>query len=60
MKISEVSLGTWQVGGPWGSTFDHDNADKLLHNAIDSGESISLIPLMSTEVGIVKRQWVES
>lgn len=36
-KISEVSLGTWQVGGKWGSTFDHDNADHILNQAIDKG-----------------------
>lgn len=36
-NISEISLGTWQVGGKWGSAFDHDNADKILHAAIDAG-----------------------
>lgn len=36
-KISEVSLGTWQVGGTWGSGFDHDLASKLLHQAYDKG-----------------------
>ncbi len=36
-KISEISLGTWQVGGKWGSGFDHDNADRILNQAIDSG-----------------------
>jgi len=37
MKISEISLGTWQVGGKWGSGFDHDLADQIINNAIDSG-----------------------
>ncbi len=37
LNISEISLGTWQVGGKWGSGFDHDNADKILHAAIDAG-----------------------
>jgi len=36
-KISEISLGTWQVGGKWGSPFDHDLAEKILHRAIELG-----------------------
>jgi len=36
-EISEISLGTWQVGGKWGSTFDHGNAGKILNTAIDNG-----------------------
>lgn len=36
-KISEISLGTWQVGGKWGTTFDHRNADSILNRAIDNG-----------------------
>jgi aryl-alcohol dehydrogenase-like predicted oxidoreductase len=36
-KISEVSLGTWQVGGKWGSPFDHELADNILHTAVDQG-----------------------
>lgn len=36
-NISEISLGTWQVGGKWGDTFDHSNADKILNNAVDQG-----------------------
>lgn len=36
-NISEISLGTWQVGGKWGSGFDHGNADKILNDAIDAG-----------------------
>lgn len=36
-NISEISLGTWQVGGKWGSTFDHQLADRILHTAIDQG-----------------------
>ena len=35
--ISEISLGTWQVGGKWGSGFDHELADDILHSAIDQG-----------------------
>jgi aryl-alcohol dehydrogenase-like predicted oxidoreductase len=36
-KISEISLGTWQVGGKWGDEFSHDNADSILNYAVDSG-----------------------
>lgn len=36
-NISELSLGTWQVGGKWGSGFDDANADEILHAAIDEG-----------------------
>lgn len=36
-KISEVSLGTWQVGGKWGTGFDDEHADRILHEAIDNG-----------------------
>jgi aryl-alcohol dehydrogenase-like predicted oxidoreductase len=35
--ISEISLGTWQVGGKWGDDFSHETADKILNTAIDSG-----------------------
>lgn len=37
LKVSEISLGTWQVGGKWGSGFDPNNAEEILHAAIDSG-----------------------
>jgi aryl-alcohol dehydrogenase-like predicted oxidoreductase len=36
-EISEISLGTWQVGGKWGETFNHANADRILNAAIDHG-----------------------
>jgi len=35
--VSEVSLGTWQLGGGWGNTFDEKLAYKTLNQAIDSG-----------------------
>jgi aryl-alcohol dehydrogenase-like predicted oxidoreductase len=35
--VSEISLGTWQVGGKWGEPFSADNADKILHAAADAG-----------------------
>ncbi len=36
-NISEISLGTWQVGGKWGDPFSHTNADHILNAAVDSG-----------------------
>ena len=36
-EISEISLGTWQVGGKWGSTFNDKTADELINAAIDNG-----------------------
>ena len=36
-EVSEISLGTWQVGGKWGDKFDHSNADRILNEAIDRG-----------------------
>ena len=35
--ISEIGLGTWQVGGRWGSHFDEKNAETILNKAIDEG-----------------------
>ena len=37
INLSTISIGTWQVGGKWGSDFDHHNADTILNKAIDSG-----------------------
>ena len=36
-QVSEISLGTWQVGGVWGSGFDDANAERILEDAIDRG-----------------------
>lgn len=36
-SISEISLGTWQVGGKWGEPFSHANADTILNAAADAG-----------------------
>lgn len=36
-KVSEISLGTWQVGGRWGEPFNMANAEKIVHSAIDNG-----------------------
>ena len=36
-RVSEISLGTWQVGGKWGEPFSHENADHILNAALDAG-----------------------
>ena len=36
-NVSEVSLGTWQVGGKWGAPFDDKLADQIINTAIDHG-----------------------
>jgi aryl-alcohol dehydrogenase-like predicted oxidoreductase len=37
LEVSEVSLGTWQVGGRWGEPFSDSNAEEILNRAIDLG-----------------------
>jgi aryl-alcohol dehydrogenase-like predicted oxidoreductase len=36
-EVSEISLGTWQVGGRWGEPFNDTTAETLLNQAIDAG-----------------------
>ncbi len=36
-NVSEISLGTWQVGGKWGSGFDDVLAESIIEEAIDKG-----------------------
>lgn len=36
-EISEVSLGTWQLGCRWGDPFDPKEAERILNRAIDAG-----------------------
>lgn len=36
-KVSEISLGTWQLGGKWGIPLDDDLAQKTLDKAISNG-----------------------
>lgn len=36
-EVSEISLGTWQVGGKWGDDFSHATAHKILNTAVDTG-----------------------
>ena len=37
LSVSEIALGTWQVGGKWGEPFDDATADRILNEAIDGG-----------------------
>jgi len=37
LKVSEISLGTWQVGGKWGSDFNQKSAEDIINTAIDRG-----------------------
>lgn len=36
-EVSEIGLGTWQVGGGWGGEFNANAANKILHTAMDAG-----------------------
>ncbi len=36
-KISEVSLGTWQLGGKWGERFDPRTAEEILEKSVETG-----------------------
>ncbi|MBN1599262.1 MAG: aldo/keto reductase [Bacteroidales bacterium] len=36
-SISEISLGTWQLGGRWGDPYSDDTAENILNKAIDAG-----------------------
>ena len=36
-KVSEVSLGTWQLGGKWGEKFNWITAETILNEAIENG-----------------------
>lgn len=36
-KVSEVSLGTWQLGGKWGGKFDERSAEETLKKAVELG-----------------------
>ena len=36
-KVSEISIGTWQLGGKWGESFDKNIAQDTLSTAISGG-----------------------
>lgn len=35
--ISEVSLGTWQLGGKWGEKFNPETANQILEKSVENG-----------------------
>ncbi|MDA3931974.1 MAG: aldo/keto reductase [Tenericutes bacterium] len=37
IKVSEISLGTWQLGGKWGDEFDNKVAQNTLSSATEKG-----------------------
>jgi len=37
IEATEISLGTWQVGGKWGAPFDMKSAETIINKAIDRG-----------------------
>lgn len=36
-KVSEIGLGTWQLGTKWGEAFNEQEADAILHTAYENG-----------------------
>lgn len=36
-KVSEIGLGTWQLGGRWGENYDNENAKSILQTAQEHG-----------------------
>ncbi len=36
-KVSEVSLGTWQLGGKWGEKFNPETARQILEKSVENG-----------------------
>ncbi|AWW00829.1 aldo/keto reductase [Arcticibacterium luteifluviistationis] len=52
IEVSEISLGTWQVGGKWGEPFDWASADRILNEAVDGGVNfIDTADVYGNEVG---------
>jgi len=37
IEVSDISLGTWQVGGGWGKPFDEKTASKIIETALEQG-----------------------
>ena len=37
MRVSEISLGTWQLGGKWGADYSEQTAQTTLETAYDHG-----------------------
>ncbi|HEX2972770.1 MAG TPA: aldo/keto reductase [Tepidisphaeraceae bacterium] len=37
LKVSVVGVGTWQLGGEWGKSFEQDEVDRIIRRAKDLG-----------------------
>jgi hypothetical protein len=55
LKVSELSFGTWAIGGSWGTTDDQESLSEL-DFAMDNGVNF-LIPLMYTAMAMRKNCW---
>ena len=53
-EISEVSLGTWQVGGKWGGPFSHSNADEILTEFENLGKQWNAEETTMAEKTVIK------
>jgi aryl-alcohol dehydrogenase-like predicted oxidoreductase len=40
LRVSALGLGTWQLGGEWGSRFDQSDVDTLLGRAAELGVNV--------------------
>ena len=40
MRVSVVGIGTWQLGGEWGKTFEQTEVDAMLDKAAESGVNL--------------------
>jgi len=40
MQVSVVGVGTWQLGGEWGKTFEQSEVDAMLGKAADLGVNL--------------------
>lgn len=57
LMISEVSFGTWAIGGAWGKT-DDTEALKSLQHAIDQGVNFLILQMFMVMV-IAKNYWLK-
>ena len=40
LKVSAIGLGTWQLGGEWGKTFEQAEVDAILDKAAECGVNL--------------------
>lgn len=56
--VSEIGLGTWQLGTKWGEPFNHQEAMAIFRKPLMSKASILLIPLMCITTGKARKPLV--